>query len=103
MNSVNMIGRLSKNPEVRYISNDNKPVCSFSIALDDGFGNSKKTYFFNCTAWNKTAENVAKYFKKGDLIGITGKLTQRSWEKDGKKNTVVEILVEGFSFWGTRN
>ena len=99
MNSVDIIGRLTKAPEVRYTQSNNTAVCSFSIAVDDGFGDKKKTYFINCQAWQKTAENIAKFFGKGDLIGISGKLTTRDWQdKEGKKITSTEVVVNDFSF-----
>ena len=100
MNSVNEIGRLTKDPELKYTASTNTPVCSFDIAVDDGFGDKKKTYFFKCQAWSKTAENIVKFFGKGDLIGISGKLTTRSWEKDGNKHNITEIVVNEFSFCG---
>jgi len=99
MNNVNIIGRVTKEIELRYLPANNTPVCSFCIAVDDGFGDKKKTYFINCQAWQKTAENIVKFFGKGDLIGISGRLTTRDWEdKEGKKHTVTEIVVNDFTF-----
>jgi len=99
MNSVNIIGRITKDVELRYLPANNTAVCSFSIAVDDGFGDNKKTYFFNCQAWTKTAENIVKFFSKGDLIGISGRLSTRDWEdKEGKKHSVTEIVVSDFTF-----
>lgn len=101
MNSVNIIARITKDLEIRYIPTTNTPVCNFSVALNDGFGDKKKTYYFNCQAWQKTAENLVKFVSKGDLIGISGKLTTRDWtDKDGKKHTVTEIVVSDFTFCG---
>lgn len=99
MNSVNIIGRLTKEIELRYISTNNTAVVSFTIAVDDGFGDKKKTYFINCQAWAKTAENISTFFSKGDLIGVSGKLATRSWDdNEGKKHYVTEIVVNEFSF-----
>lgn len=95
MNSVNLIGRLTADVEVRKTNTD-KSVCSFRLAVDAG--KDKEAYFIPCTAWNKTAENIGKYFGKGDRIGIQGILTSRSYEKDGKNNTVIEVLVNSFDF-----
>lgn len=99
MNNINIIGRVTKDIELRYLPANNTPVCSFSIAVDDGFGDKKKTYFFNCQAWQKTAENIVKFFNKGDLIGISGRLTTREWtDKDDKKRIITEIVVNDFTF-----
>lgn len=99
MNKWNGIGRIGKDIDLRHTQNE-KPVCNFNIAVDNGYGDKKQTHWISCIAWNKTAENIAKFFGKGDLIGITGKLTTRIWEgQDGKKNYVTEVLVEEFSFF----
>jgi len=99
MNSVNIIGRITKDIELRYLPANNTAVCSFSIAVDDGFGDKKKTFFFNCQAWTKTAENIVKFFGKGDLIGISGRLATRDWtDKESKKHTITEIVVSDFTF-----
>ena len=100
MNTVNIIGRLVKDPEVRLTPNQTK-YCSFCIAVDSGKDSNgqKRAYFFNCVAWQKTAENIARFFSKGHKIAITGMLTSRSFEtNNGEKRTVVEILVNTFDF-----
>ena len=95
MNNVNIIGRLTKDVEVRKTST-NKSVSSFSIAVDnlatkDG---EKTTSFFNCNAWNSVAETLSKYTRKGDRIAISGSLIQRNYDnKNGEKISVVEINV----------
>ena len=98
MNNVNIIGRLTNNVEVRKTST-NKSVSSFSIAVDnlatkDG---EKTTSFFNCNAWNNVAETLSKYTRKGDRIAISGSLIQRNYEKNGEKNSVVEINVNSIT------
>ena len=99
MNNVNIIGRLTKDVEVRKTST-NKSVSSFSIAVDnlakkDG---EKTTSFFNCNAWNSVAETLSKYTRKGDRIAISGSLIQRNYEnKNGKKISVVEINVNSIT------
>lgn len=95
MNSVCIIGRLTADVEVRKTTTD-KSVCSFRVAVESG--KDKEAYFIPCTAWNKTAENIGKYFAKGDRIGIQGILTSRSYDKDGQKITVIEVLVNSFDF-----
>ena len=98
MNNVNIIGRLTRDVEVRKTST-NKSVSSFSIAVDnlatkDG---EKTTSFFNCNAWNNVAETLSKYTRKGDRIAISGSLIQRNYEKNGEKISVVEINVNSIT------
>lgn len=99
MNNVNIIGRLTKDVEVRKTST-NKSVSSFSIAVDnlatkDG---EKTTSFFNCNAWNSVAETLSKYTRKGDRIAISGSLIQRNYDnKNGEKISVVEINVNSIT------
>lgn len=99
MNNVNIIGRLTKDVELRKTST-NKSVSSFSIAVDnltkkDG---EKTTSFFNCNAWDSVAETLSKFTRKGDRIAISGSLIQRNYEtKNGVKNSVVEINVNSIT------
>ncbi len=100
MNKVILTGRLTKDIEVKTTSND-KEYCSFTIAVDrrfkDADGN-RQADFISCTAWNKTAEFIGKYFHKGSRIGICGSIQTRSYEKDGQKVFVTEVLVEEAEF-----
>lgn len=100
MNKVILTGRLTKDIEVKTTSND-KEYCSFTIAVDrrfkDADGN-RQADFISCTAWNKTAEFLGKYFHKGSRIGICGSIQTRSYEKDGQKVFVTEVLVEEAEF-----
>lgn len=99
MNSVTMIGRLSKDP-VKRMTQTNKPVTSFSIAVNRDKDHAD---FFECVAWNGTAEIIDKYFHKGDQIGITGRLQTQSWkDKDGKNRKSVEVVVSSIDFIGSR-
>jgi single-strand DNA-binding protein len=101
LNKIILIGRLSKDPDLKY-TQSGTPVASFSIATNYsyGSGNEKKNQvsFINCVAWKKTGELIHQYVKKGNRIAIDGRLQQRSWEKDGKKNYIVEIVVESCQF-----
>lgn len=98
INKVILVGRLSKDPELRH-TNNSTPVCNFSIAVDNGYGENKTTDFINCVAWNKTAEIVEKYFTKGRMIALVGRISTRTWEgTDGKKNYVTEVTVSEVSF-----
>ena len=96
MNKVFEIGRLTRNPEVRYTTSG-KAVCTFTIAVDDGFGENKKAYFFPVVIWGKGAEVCGNSLTKGSKVAVVGKLTTRSYEnKDGKKIYVTEIVADGY-------
>ena len=95
MNNVNLIGRLTKDIELRQ-TESGKAVCSFCIAVD---GSKDLTYFIDCVAWEARAEKIAQYFHKGDKIGIAGMITTRSWEtSEGAKRKATEVLVNSFDF-----
>jgi single-strand DNA-binding protein len=96
MNKVFEIGRLTRDPELRY-TNSGKAVCTFSIAVDDGYGENKKAYFFPVVVWNKAAEACGNSLHKGSKVAVTGKLTSRQYENnEGKKVTVFEIVADAF-------
>lgn len=96
MNKIFEIGRLTRDPEVRY-TQSGKAVCTFSIAVDDGYGENKKAYFFPVVVWNKAAEACGNSLHKGSKVAVTGKLTSRQYENnDGKKVTVFEIVADAF-------
>ena len=99
MNTCIMMGRLTRDPEIRYTS-DNKAVASFSLAVDRRFkrDGDPDADFFNCTAFGKTAEFVEKYLKKGTKILIEGHLQNDTYEKDGQKKTVTKILIDSCEF-----
>lgn len=95
------MGRLVREPEVRYTSTNNTLICNFTIAVDDGYGDKKTTDFINCTAWSKTGENIAKFFNKGDMITVAGKIKTRCWDdNEGKKHYATDIRVDEFYFCG---
>jgi len=93
---VSGIGRLTKNPDLRYVSNGSA-VANLTIAVNDKF-KKDHTNYFQCVAFGKTAENISKYFYKGDRIYVMGKLKQESWEKNETKYSTVKISVIGFEF-----
>ena len=98
INKVILMGRLTKDPELRRTGNQT-PVCPFSIAVDNGYGENKHTDFINCVAWNKTAEFVSKYFTTGKMIIVIGRISTRSWEtQDGKRNYATEVIASEVSF-----
>ena len=98
INKVILMGRLTRDPEMRH-TNSGTPVTTFSIAIDNGYGDNKRTDFVNCIAWNKTAEFVTKYFTKGKMIIVIGRITTRSWEtQDGKRAYATEVVANEVSF-----
>ena len=101
LNSINIMGRLTKNPELRYTKSE-KPVASFSIAVERDIPSSsgeRQTDFFECVAWGKTGEFISKYFVKGNMIALAGSLVTSKWQdKDGKDRKNVEINVASAYF-----
>lgn len=97
INRVVLVGRFTKDPgELRRSSNGNA-VVSFTIAVDNRFAKQEERSadFINCVVWNKTAEFVGQYCKKGALIGVEGRLQSRSYDdKDGKKVFVTEVVCD---------
>lgn len=105
MNRVVMIGRLARDPELRFTASG-KAVATFSIAVNKAFSKDKQADFFNVVVWNKTAENCANYLAKGRLVGLDGRLQSRSYEtKTGEKRYVTEIVADQVEFleWGDKN
>lgn len=97
MNKAALIGRMTADPELKS-TQSGKSVCSFTVAVDRQ-GKDAGADFLSCVAWEKTAEVICKYFRKGSKIGLTGRITTRNWEdKDGHKRKETEIMVEGFDF-----
>lgn len=105
MNHVALIGRATKDVELKY-TQGGTAVASLSIANNKTWtqnGEKKEQVsFFNIVAWAKLGETIAQYVKKGDRIAIEGRLQQRSWEKDGQKHSVVEVIAENVQFLGVR-
>lgn len=98
INKAILMGRLTRDPELRH-TGSGTPVCSFSIAINNGSGENQTTDFINCVAWNKTAEFVDKYFSKGRMIALVGRIQTRSWDgQDGKKNYATEVVANEVSF-----
>lgn len=103
MNHVILTGRLVKNPEIRY-TESKKAVASFTLAVDDGKGRDgeRKAQFIPVVAWEKTAELIDQYFKKGDPLTVIGRITVRNYEKDGSKRWATEVVASGIEFPLTR-
>jgi single-strand DNA-binding protein len=106
LNHIIIMGRLTRDPEYRTTS-ANLSVVNFSVAVDrdlTGQGGEKETDFIDCVAWRKTAEFVTKYFTKGSLIVVSGRLQIRSWtDKDGNKRRTAEIVAANVYFGGSKN
>jgi single-strand DNA-binding protein len=100
MNRVVLVGRLTKDPDLRYTPNG-VPTATFTLAVNRNFTNQqgeRETDFINCVVWRKPAENVANFLKKGSLAGVDGRIQTRNYEKDGKKVYITEVLAESVQF-----
>ncbi|MFD0050645.1 single-stranded DNA-binding protein [Actinomycetes bacterium NPDC127524] len=106
MNRVILVGRLTKDPELRYTPNG-VPVATFTLAVNRAFTNQqgeREADFINCVVWRKPAENVANFLKKGSLAGVDGRVQTRNYEgQDGKRVYVTEILAESVQFLEPRS
>ena len=104
MNKITIIGNLTKAPELRS-TQDGTPVCGFTVAV-----NRQKTKnnpdpgadFFNVNAWRGLGENCAKYLDKGRKVAVSGRISLRTWEKDGKHGASLEVLAEDVEFLSSR-
>ena len=94
MNKVILLGNLTEDPEVKSYQDNSFTV--FCVAVQDGYGDKKKTFFFDCIASGKTGENIAKYFEKGKPILVEGKLYTRKNDESGYKEN--KISIYSFSF-----
>ena len=94
MNKIILLGNLTEDPEVKTYKDNSFTV--FCVAVQDGYGDKKKTYFFDCIASGKTGENIAKYFEKGKPILVEGKLYTRKNDETGYKEN--KISIYSFSF-----
>ena len=100
MNNVTLLGRLTKDPEIRSTAS-NISVCSFTIAVDRRFKSEGQPTadFINCMAWRNTADFIGKYFHKGNKIALTGSIQTRTWDdKDGNKRYATEVVVDSVEF-----
>ena len=105
INQVTLVGRLTKDPELRYTP-DGKAVSNITLAVNRNFRNTVGNYeadFVQCIIWKKSAENTAQYCKKGAIIGITGRIQTRRYEnQEGKYVYVTEVVTERVQFIGTK-
>lgn len=105
MNHVTLIGRLTKDPEVRY-TQSGTPVGTFTLAVDRRVQKDKpkEADFIPCVVWSKTAEVVGNYCKKGKQVAVNGRIQVRSYDaKDGSKRYVTEVIVSELELLGSKN
>ena len=106
LNQIVLMGRLVRDPELRYTQSQT-PVASFRIAVDRDFGGrdgaERQTDFIDIVAWRQSAEFVHKYFTKGSMIIVTGRLQMRDWtDKEGNKRTSAEVVADRVMFGETK-
>lgn len=97
LNQITIMGRLTRDPEVRY-TKSSTPVASFTLAVERDFG-EKETDFIDCVAWKAAADFVSKYFHKGSMAVVTGSLQIRDWQdKEGNKRRTAEVIARNIYF-----
>ena len=106
MNTVNLIGRLTRDPELRN-TQSGVACCSFSLAVDRNFKNAngeREVDFIDVVVWRQLGENCAKYLRKGKLAGVTGRLQVQNYEaRDGSKRKAYSVVADGVQFLSPRD
>ena len=106
MNKLTIIGNLTKNPELRS-TQDGTPVCGFTVAVNRPKGKDKDrdpgADFFNVSVWRGLGEVCAKYLEKGKKVAVTGRISLRKWEKDGKNGASLEVTAEDVEFLSSKS
>ena len=102
LNHIVIMGRLTRDPEVRY-TQSNTPVASFTLAVDRDFGGrdggERQTDFINCVAWRQSADFVSKWFHKGSMAVVSGRLQIRQYQdRDGNNRTAAEVVTDNIYF-----
>lgn len=105
MNNVVLVGRLTRDPEVRYTSGTQMAVARFTVAVDRpvGAGKERQADFISTVAFGKTAEFIERFFTKGRMIGIQGRIQTGSYEKDGKKVYTTDVVADRVEFVGSKS
>ncbi len=101
MNKVIIVGRLTRDPEVRY-TQTGKAVASFSVAVDTGFGENKRADFIPVVVWEKLAEVCGNNLTKGRRVLVEGRLQIRDYEKDGQKRRAADVVAQNIEFLDTK-
>lgn len=107
MNSVSIVGRLTREPELKYTNSD-IAVISFTVAVNRPYKDKQtgeyEADFIRCQAWRKTAEIIAQYGEKGMRVGVEGRIQTRSYDgQDGKRVYITEVVTDQFHLLGSRN
>ena len=103
MNSVHLIGRLTRDIDVRYAAQTQKAVARFTLAIDDGYGENKKTNFISIVVFGKQAENCERFIGKGSLVGIHGRIQTGSYtNKDGVTVYTTDVVADNVEFLGNK-
>jgi single-strand DNA-binding protein len=107
MNRVVLVGRITKDPELKNIPNSNTSVVSFTIAVNRQFtskSGEKEADFINCEVFNKAAENLSRYIRKGGLLGVEGRIQTRNYQaNDGSTRYVTEVICDNVQFLEPKN
>jgi single-strand DNA-binding protein len=102
LNKVCLVGRLTRDPELRFVPGSGTPVATFTLAVDRNFKNKqgeRDTDFIGIVTWRKLAELCANYLRKGRLVAVSGRLQTRSWEDDtGRRRYITEVVADEVSF-----
>lgn len=104
LNQTIIVGRIAQNPELRETENGKK-VTNVTLAVPRSFKNSNGEYetdFINCVLWKGIAESTVEYCKKGDLVGIKGRIQTRTYEKDEEKKYATEVVAEKVTFLSSK-
>ncbi|MGL6106021.1 single-stranded DNA-binding protein [Romboutsia sp.] len=104
MNNVTLVGRLTRDPELKYVGDAQTPVLDFTIAIDRGYKETENnTDFIAIQVWNKTAENCAKYLNKGSLVGINGQIRVEKYKNKNDENRyITKVRASNVEFLGTK-
>lgn len=102
INRVVLVGRVGRAPEPNRTTKSGKAVCELTVATSSKRGGEEVTQWHRVTLWDKTAEVAARYCTKGSLVGIEGRLTYETWEKDGQKHTTAKIVAEQLTLLGSK-
>ena len=97
MNKAVIIGRIVRDPELRFTPNKGTAIANITVAVDNGYDENKKTDFIPVVLYGKQAENTAQYLTKGSLVAVSGRISTRNYEaKDGTKRYVTEVIADSY-------
>ena|SRR5690554_1463763 len=102
LNRIVLIGRLTRDPELRYTPANGVAVATFTLAVNRRFQQQQEADFVPIVVWRAQAENCAKYLGKGSLVAVEGRLQIRSYEKDGQRRTIAEVVADSVQFLDSR-